>query len=378
MADPGLYTRAIRSGITLWYTVDATLGGAPVAGATGLRPAGGQITDTLAPGVRRTLTLELPPAPGMFDRLAPIGTTLTVTCHVRYPNRQTVDIPMGVFDVDSERMTEGEGGVTITAPDRWALIQRARFIRPQASIRGASVRAQIASLLGGAVGGMALTDTATADETMPALVWPDDRAKAVLDLADSIAAWVSFDRAGAATLTDAPTVGRYTDWIIDASASGVLTSLDRERSRTDTRNVIVVSSSASGGERFAPVYVWDTDPASPTYAGTNPQTNPGSAGPFGIVPDTVDTPIAKTQAAAKVVGYRELYRRMGLASQVSLGSVPNPAIDAGDVIDVVPPRERYDIPRGVERHIVDTVTHPLAPGTAQHIDGRATRHDDLT
>jgi hypothetical protein len=63
---------------------------------------------------------------------------------------------------------------------------------------------------------------------------------------------------------------------------------------------------------------------------------------------------------------------------VSLGQVPNPAVDAFDVLDVMPPKERYDIARVLERHVADTVTHPLSLGTAQHIEGRSTRTDRCT
>jgi hypothetical protein len=86
--------------------------------------------------VRRVLNLELAPEPGLFDLLSPIGTTLTVTARVMYTNRTTVDIPMGVFDVDSESLSEGGGGLSLTAPDKWVRIQRARFIKPQASNPG--------------------------------------------------------------------------------------------------------------------------------------------------------------------------------------------------------------------------------------------------
>jgi hypothetical protein len=68
--------------------VDAFYRGVPVPGATDLRPIGGSITDTTKPGVRRTLTLELAPTPGLYDLLSPIGTVLVVTAHLRYTDQQ--------------------------------------------------------------------------------------------------------------------------------------------------------------------------------------------------------------------------------------------------------------------------------------------------
>ena len=123
--------------------------------------------------------------------------------------------------------------------------------------------------------------------------------------------------------------------------------------------------------------------SSSTYAGTNPDpASPGyapeTAGPFGIVPYFYTSPLFSHVDHARAAGFKVLARTVGLASQVSLGQVPNPAVDAFDVLDVLGPRERYDIPRVLERHVADTVTHPLSAGTAQSIDGRSTRTDEFS
>jgi hypothetical protein len=157
----------------------------------------------------------------------------------------------------------------------------------------------------------------------------------------------------------------------------VAISLDRHRSREGTYNVVVVSSSASGGEAFDPVYVWDGDASSPTYAGTDPLANPGSAGPFGIVPTFYSSPVLSSVGEARNAGLSILARTIGLSSQVSLSAVPNPALEAFQVLDVLPPDIAYGPTRVLERHVADTVTHPLALGTGspQQIQGRSTRTD---
>jgi hypothetical protein len=377
---PDPYREVIRSGgYGLLFKAKASLGGVPIAGAQDLRPTGGTIVDTTKPGVRRVLNVQFAPAPGLFDRLSPIGTVLTVTALVTYPNRDVQEIPMGVFDVDSQTLSEGGGGpVSLVAPDKWVRIQRARFLAPTNSRKGMLVVDQIALLIRGALGSAEqVVVSATSMAKVGVLTWEKDRDKAILDLAESIGAWVFFDRLGVATIADLPNIGASANWLIDASASGVLIELDRERSRTETRNVVVVESSAAAGASFPTQYVWDADPTSPTYAGTNPKTNPESAGPFGIVPFYYDTPLPLDVAGARVAGATILARVKGLASQVSLGSAPNPAMEASHVIDVLPLRERYDIARVLERHLVDTVTHPLSLGSAQHIEGRSTRAEQI-
>jgi hypothetical protein len=91
---------------------------------------------------------------------------------------------------------------------------------------------------------------ASSTALMGAMVWEKDREKAILDLLDGIGAWAYFDRNGTCIIADVPTSGSGTVWLADASTTGVLVSLDRERSRTETRNVVVVTSSATDEEFF--------------------------------------------------------------------------------------------------------------------------------
>jgi hypothetical protein len=377
MSSPDTFKQMIREPQAFTYSVQASRQGVVVPGCDDLRPTGGTITDTTKQGVRRVLNLQLAPEPGLFDKLAPFGTVLGVNAVVSFTDRSPVVIPMGVFDVDSEKFGEGGGGLSLTAPDKWVRVQRARFLWPTGPQVGILVVDQIAALIRDALGPLEPVNiTASSTATVGPLTWEKDRDKAIIDLAASIGAWVYFDRSGIATIADVPTAGPSADWLVDASVAGVLTELDRSRDRSKTYNVVVVTSSASGGELFPTQYVWDDDPFSPTYAGTDPPSA-ANVGPFGIVPYFYDTPLPLDAYGARNAGLTILSRVAGLASQVSLGKVPNPAMDAFDVIDVLPPKERYDIPRVLERHICDEITHPLGTG-AQTIDGRSTRTDEFT
>jgi hypothetical protein len=375
-AAPDLYGQAIRSSVKISWTVSATFGGAPVIGATDLAPVGGSITHTNKPGVSRVLNVDLAPPPGvsaqaLFDLLAPVGTLLTVVAHVEFTGGIGVDVPMGVFDIDSVKLTEGEPKVSITAPDKWVRVQRSKLLLPQASAPGARVVDQAAALISAATQEPVQIDASSTAE-MGAMVWEQDREKAILDLLDGIGAYAFFDRNGTCVIADVPTAGGSGQvWLADASSTGVLVSLDRERSRTETRNVVVVTSSATDVEYFPAQVVWDNDPTSPTYAGPDPVNNPAGAGPFGLSVDYLDTPLPLDVLEARTAGGAIVQRKTGISSQVSLSMVPNPAVDAFDLLDVLPPRPDRNSPRVVERHVVDTVTHPLTVGSAMTIDGRA-------
>lgn len=362
---PDPYADAIRSSAGLSYSVDAWFQGAAVVGATDLEPIGGSVTDTTKPGVCRVLNLTLERKAGLFELLSPLGTQLKVYAHVTYTNRDTVTIPMGVFVIDRILRSDGAGTLQITAPDKWVLVKRAKFIGPRNSTPGASVTSQIADLIEEAVPGDTVAITATSSASVGTLTW-EGREQAILDMATSVAARAYFDRDGNPVVADIPTTGAEADWLVDASTTGdagaVMLGLDLERSSADIANVIVVSSSAGDGAKFPAQVVWDDNPLSPTYAGIDPFGSPETAGPFGISVRYIDTPTDTDAAGALLAAQAELARSIGLASQTSVEQIPNPAMDSYDVLDVRRLPERRDMATVTERHVADDLTHPIVVG----------------
>jgi hypothetical protein len=103
-------------------------------------------------------------------------------------------------------MSVAGGSISLTAPDKWVRIQRARFVGPAPSTAGTLVREQLALLIKDAISpNEPVNVLATSQAVMPLVVWEKDRDKATIDLAASIGAWVYFDRSGVATIADIPT-----------------------------------------------------------------------------------------------------------------------------------------------------------------------------
>lgn len=374
-----LYGQAARYGGVQTVVCDAYRAGSGIA--TDLRVLSGSVTDVSAPGVRRTLDIELAPALGLWDTLEPAGTELRVRSVLRYPSGSTETVPLGVFDIDSQSLSYGEGqSLKFKGSDKWIRIQRARFIYPVASDPGTTAIAQIGALIRGALGPREpIMVTATSTLTIGSLVWETDRDKAIQELADYMGARVFFDRNGVATVEDLPPVSAPSVWMVDAGATGVMLDGTRERSRSRTYNVVVVASDKADGEApYPPAVAWDNDPTSATYAGPDPINSPHLASPFGVVTDFHTSSLYENQASAMTGANIILNRVTGRAAQLSLEAVRNHALDSGDVIDVLLPAERYDQDQPQERHIIDRVTHPLLPTGTQSIDTRSTRTDAFT
>jgi hypothetical protein len=361
------FQQALRASHTALVKLDAWRSGVLVAGD--LPIVDGAVTVDARSKVRRVLSVSLTAEAGLWDTLAPVGTELRPKRGIRYPNGSIEWVPLGVFDVDVQAMAYGPGGrLDLTAPDRWAQVQRAKFEVPVNSVGGALVTTEMARLITEAVPGVSVTVTATSTAVLRQVVWERDRDAAVEDMGRAIGAEAFFGNDGNVVIRDVPQLASgAAAWMVDASESGVMLDAKRERNRQRTYNVVVVSTSVVDGRTpFAPVTVQDTDPNSPTRV----------SGPFGRVPHFYTSPLLTTTAQAQAAGVGLLAKVTGLAAQLTLDVTVNPALDSGDSIDVLLPREQIDMARPVERHVVDSVTIPLTVAGTQAITTRSTRPTD--
>jgi hypothetical protein len=352
------FLAALRQAHTMCARVDVYQAGVLVY--TGLPFTDGSVQVSAGTGVRRTLTLTVPDS-SLWDTLAPIGTELRAYRGITYVGVAPSEmVPLGVFGVDSQSLAlSPSGAITITAPDRWARVQRARFETPAASVKGAAIRDEITRLVTGAIPTATVTNTASSGAAIGALVWDRDRDQAINDMCTSIGAEAYFDWTGAVVIRDAPLLSAPAiTWRVDASPTGVLIGGDKTRSRATTYNVVVVHPAAvDGTAAFAPQTIADTDATSPTYVG----------GTMGRVPYFYSSPLVTTTGQAIAAGTTLLNKVKGLAAQVNVEAVVNPALDRGDVFYVL-------MPGGVvERHLAESFQVPLTPAGTQQITTRSSR-----
>lgn len=353
------FLQALRNPHAMAVQVDAWYGGSLLL--EDIEVIGGNVNVGAGAGVRRTLDLTIADR-GLWNTLDVIGVELRPSRGIRYPDGTVELVPLGRFQLDATSMSMGPaGGISVkAAPDRWAKVQRAQFETPMASVRTNTIAAEALRLLGEAVPYTSATVTTTDTTATGVLVWDRDRAAAINDLVESIGCEIYFDVAGQPVLRPVPLLGQSPVWTVDASPSGVMLGGDLARDRSRTYNVVVASMGAIDGRTpFAPQTAADTDPTSRTYVG----------GPFGRVPYFFSSVLFRSTGQALAAAKAKLIQVKAVNAQLSLDAVVNPALDRGDVINVL-------TPAGItELHMVDALTIPLDVGGTQQITTKSSRPD---
>lgn len=354
------FLAALRGSHNVRVKVDSYRAGVLVQADLPISDGSVQIDATSA--IRRQLALSvsdpaLAPAPGVTTGpLAPYGTELFVQRGIAFPDGTVEWVPLGWFAIQSVSASLSADLVKVQAVDRAKKVSDARFLTPASSVTTNTVPAEIQRLVTEAIPGVAFINQTTATSSVPQLVWEQDRWAAIADLATSIGAEVFFDAAGSCVLRPTPDIDSAVAWYVDAGESGVLVEGQRDTSRESTYNGVVATGERT--DNFAPytATVTDDDPTSPTYWG----------GAYGQVPYFYTSASITSAALATSAATGLLARTKGLTRSVSLSAIPNPALDAGDVIQVV-------FPDGLtERHVIDSLSIPLDPTSSMPIGTRST------
>lgn len=340
---------------------------------SGLPVLGGQIEVDSSSITRRRLTLSLAPRlpsltsvyedsptlprnPG--DPLGHYGQEITVQWGLTYVDGVTEWVPAGVFRIDGAKGSLlSDGSVTVAGVSREAFVADARFTSPYTA-SAASAQTLIATLIHDVLPSAEVVASATMDRRVPRTTWDEDRWGAITDLADSIAAVVYADAWGRFVIKDAPTISTPPVWRVSGTTSGtpgVLVSADASSSRAKVSNGIIVRGESPSSDS-PPVQgsAYDLATGSPTRWG-----DPAS-GAFGKVPRFMSIPSVTTEAQATAIAHANLAKYIGSASTVDASTVPNAALEADDVIEII---TDADDPGGsVRRHVVDSFTLPLFAG----------------
>lgn len=340
---------ATPTGYRRWSRFTFSRGGQTIE----LEPVSGSITQDARRNTRwdGRLTFAgdslLPTRPG--DILTPFGTRLEVELGLELLDGSVSTVPYGTFEIASSktRVEADQRVVEIGLIDLSDNVERYRFETPLTIASGTDLGTMINTVItnrtginpgvspvGSSLGAARIfgLDTGTAP-------WSE-----LLDVLNSFSRIAWYNRVGGIS------VSSVTPDPASAYSLDLLTSLSADY---DTRppNVIVARGEAQDGTTPVQAVAIDSDPSSPTYAGTGPGTSP-----YGRVTEFFSSPLLLTVSQAQSAANTRLAQYVGAGATYTLIRPYDPTITAGDVVAV-----------GGATLVVDSVTLDLAGDTSLQV-----------
>lgn len=260
-------------------------------------------------------------------RELPFGGYAVIERGIGYADGTHERVQLGRFRVESIVWSQLAGAATLTLADRMAQVIDEAFVTPWAPSGLKPSNAAVAAVqavFGGSIAYHIETTPASEPTLTGNTIYEEDRAAAISDLASSVGAEALFDHLGDFVIRPRarpPDVA----WVIDAGERGALLAAEETLDRSSVRNGVSVRGQPEAD--LPPIYALATydDSASPLRWG----------GPFGRVPLIAASTAVNTQAQADATAQSLLNLRLGLSRNLVLESIPNPAIEPGDTVEIV-------------------------------------------
>lgn len=308
--------------------------------------------------------------PSLLMDLEPWGIEIVIRSGVVYPNGQEELVQMGVFMIDSESFEEAEGRIpTIEFFDRAQRVSEKSLFVSNPAFPGQLATDVLNALILSPAPGYPTAplwallydeDSIVVNPRLPGGFYNGsvDRWAFVLQIADLLAgSEIFFQRDGDAILQIPPAITPTTTaadavWTVDADQgdnTGVMISSSVKVSRENAYNGVLIRGSTPSKAGAKQVYgtAYDLDPNSRTYW----------YGPFGKKRYDTSNQALTTKAQCATAAAKMLKTFNGLSRTCSFGSLINPALSVGDIIEVV------NLDGDSEVYMVETLQIPFGEGT---------------
>jgi hypothetical protein len=312
---------------------------------------GGSVAVDRGQSIRRTCTVTsadvslIPLAP--VDQLATYGSRLRIARGVSYGDGSQELVPLGVFRLDQVDGDPSDGPVTLAGKSLECIVSDDKFqtaYQATGTVVGA-IRALITRSIPDADVISQIVDAPIGARTWEA---DGDPWEACRDVAATAGAEVYTNADGVFIIATFPDL-LSTDpvWSVEAAEGGVYVSATRSMSSAGVFNGVIARGEDSG-TASAPVQalVVDDDPGSPTYWD----------GPFGHRPTTYSSSTLTTVGACTGAARLKLLSAKAANASGDLSTLPNPALEPGDVIRVAHPDGLKEL------HQLASFTVPLEGG----------------
>jgi hypothetical protein len=329
-----------------------------------LEHTGGSVTVDRSQAIRRTCTVTCAD-PSLIprtatDELATYGARLRISRGVDYGDRSLERIPLGNFRLDSVDGDLSEGPVTLQGKGMEAAVADDKFFAPytaSGTVVGA-IRTLIQRTLPTADIISTIVDAPIGSRAFDVDADPWAGAQ---EIAAVVGAEVYTNADGVFTISTLPDLLTAAPvWAVEAVEGGVYISGNRAMTSDGVFNgVLARGENTSDNAPPVSALVVDSDPGSPTYWG----------GPFGRRLKTISSSTLLTTNACGQAAALELAKAKAPNASGDFSSLPNPALEPGDVIRVAHPDGTREL------HQVASFTVPLDEGGEFAITTIAAKED---
>lgn len=312
---------------------------------------GGSVPVDRGQSVRRTCSVTIDDTSLIprtaADKLSVYGSRLRISRGVQYADGSTELVPLGVFRLDSVEGDVDEGPVTLAGKGLEAIVQDDKFTAPYRA-SGTAVGA-VTALIQRSIPDAAVVNRAT-DAAIGPRTWDieGDPWAAVQECATAIGAEVYADADGVFIISELPDLlTAIPVWTVAAGEGGAYIRASRGMNVDGVTNGwLARGENTETGAGPVSALVTDDDPASPTYW----------AGPFGHRPAFYTSSTLTTVNAATSAATLKLRASRAPNATGDFSSLPNPALEPGDVLRVIYPDGTGEL------HQVQSLSVPLDEG----------------
>jgi hypothetical protein len=301
------------------------------------------------------------------DLFAPLRSEFRVWRGYQYYNATEGEIlsgqaneywPCGTFIINKASMKWPQ--IALHGYDRlWNL--RGRFQSPWVVRSGTPNMVELEKLLRANIPGpQANIELPISDAVSPALIWEeqDDKLQRANDLVLADGKILYADPMGTIRAADAPLPAQdFVVWTFTPGRFNIAQTPERDIDATDAENVVVATGETNGDVPPVKGIVKDTNPASFTYIGKTAE-----------VPRFYSSPLLTTQLQCVKAAQTILMKELGIADSIVVPSIPIPALEWGDVIQVVDSKIQAD-----DLLLVDSFDIPLRASGTTTINCRTQR-----
>lgn len=321
---------------------------------------GGSVTIDRTAESRRSGSVQIPWSLALGEdlgidiRTLPLGGYALIRRGLRYANGNTEEVLLGRLRVESVSWGTLEITASLELADRMAQVRDEPFAAPYAARGQTPAQAAVGIVQGVFGSSIAYHTPYQPPGTLGDVIYSGTRAEALSDLNTAYGAESYFDANGDFVFAQKPGDAEPVVWTVDAAANGVMISAGESLDRTGIYNGVLVKGQPAANQAPISGLATFSDPASPIRWG----------GPFGKVLLVADSTSVQNASQAAATAQSLLRLRLKQTRQLELGAAPNPALEAGDTIEVVFPDGRD------EPHLIDAVEISLATD-AQKITTRS-------